>query len=76
VHIVDTGVGIAPIEIPRLFTKFGKLHRTASKNSEGIGLGLTIVNSIVQEANGSINIESDGVGQGSTFMFTIPMPVD
>ena len=43
VHVKDTGAGIAPEDIPKLFSRFGKLHRTAEMNHEGIGLGLTIV---------------------------------
>ena len=43
VKVIDTGVGIDVDEIPILFSRFGKLHRTAVMNSEGIGLGLTIV---------------------------------
>lgn len=44
IEVKDTGVGIAPEEMPKLFTRFGKLLRTASINHEGIGLGLNIVN--------------------------------
>ena len=43
VQVADTGVGISEADIPKLFNQFGKLHRTASMNSEGIGLGLSIV---------------------------------
>ena len=43
VHIADTGAGIASEDIPKLFSRFGKLQRTAALNSDGIGLGLTIV---------------------------------
>ena len=43
VKVIDTGVGIDADDIPILFSRFGKLHRTAVLNSEGIGLGLTIV---------------------------------
>ena len=43
VHVQDTGAGIAPEDIPKLFSRYGKLHRTAENNHEGIGLGLTIV---------------------------------
>lgn len=46
VDVEDNGVGIAAKEFPKLFTRFGKLHRTAEMNSEGIGLGLTIVKEI------------------------------
>ena len=43
VQVVDTGIGIAQEDLGKLFSKFGKLHRTANLNHEGIGLGLTIV---------------------------------
>ena len=43
VHVMDSGRGIAQEDFPKLFKKFGTLHRTAEMNSDGIGLGLTIV---------------------------------
>ena len=48
VHVEDSGAGIAQEDIPKLFNRFGKLHRTAQMNHEGIGLGLTIVKQIVE----------------------------
>ena len=47
-HVSDTGAGISDDELPQLFSRFGKLQRTAEINHEGIGLGLTIVKSIVE----------------------------
>ena len=47
IHVQDTGAGIAKEDLPKLFSLFGKLHRTAEMNHEGIGLGLTIVKQIV-----------------------------
>ena len=47
-HVEDTGVGIESQDFPKLFTRFGKLQRTASMNNDGIGLGLTIVKQIVE----------------------------
>jgi two-component system, sensor histidine kinase len=47
VDISDTGAGIDPSDIDMLFTRFGKLQRSADINSEGIGLGLTISQQIV-----------------------------
>ena len=73
VHVKDTGSGIAVDELPKLFSKFGKLHRTAELNHDGIGLGLMIVKQIVSRAGGDMNVESEGVGHGSTFAFTMPM---
>ena len=75
VQITDTGLGIAEGDMNKLFTRFGKLQRTASINSEGIGLGLTIVQQIVESAGGAITVTSPGVGYGSTFTFTLPMNV-
>ena len=43
VSVTDTGVGISPEDLPKLFTRFGKLHRSSEMNHDGIGLGLTIV---------------------------------
>jgi len=47
VHVIDTGKGILPEDIDRLFKQFGKLHRTAKMNNEGIGLGLMICKNLV-----------------------------
>ena len=73
VHIEDTGAGIAKEDMPRLFTRFGKLYRTAEINNAGIGLGLMIVKQIVESSQGSIVAESEGVGRGSTFIFSMTM---
>ena len=54
VDVADTGVGIAAEDFPKLFTRFGKLHRTAKMNSESIGLGLTIVKHITSASNGTV----------------------
>ena len=50
----DSGVGINAEDFKKLFTRFGKLHRTSEMNSEGIGLGLTIVKNIVESNGGRI----------------------
>jgi len=74
VDIIDTGVGIAAADMGALFSRFGKLHRTAAMNSDGIGLGLTIVKQIVESAQGKVTVASDGVDKGSTFSFSMMMP--
>ena len=73
VQIKDTGAGIDPEDIPKLFNRFGKLHRTAEMNHEGIGLGLTIVKQIVEKCNGTIGVISEGLGHGSMFFFSMKM---
>ena len=52
VQVNDTGSGIAPEDISKLFSRFGKLSRTQNVNQEGIGLGLTIVKNIVELSEG------------------------
>ena len=53
--VSDTGMGFKPEDLSILFTRFGKLSRTAEQNSEGIGLGLTIVKDIVEKADGTVH---------------------
>ena len=48
IHVKDTGSGIAREDFGKLFTRFGKLTRTAAHNNDGIGLGLTVVKQIVE----------------------------
>ena len=71
--MADTGKGIAAEEIPTLCQKFGKLLRTAEMNCEGVGLGLMISKALVEANGGQLKIESEGVGMGSYFMFTMKM---
>ena len=46
-HVLDSGCGIDPKDLPKLIGKFGKLGRTAKLNNDGFGLGLTIVKQII-----------------------------
>ena len=75
IYVKDTGVGIAKSDMPKLFSRFGKLKRTAKMNNEGIGLGLTIVKSIVNKNGGKVYAHSDGKNKGSTFGVQLLMPL-
>jgi two-component system phosphate regulon sensor histidine kinase PhoR len=68
--VADTGIGIAPHHLPRLFERFYKVDR--SRASDGTGLGLAIAKHIVQAHGGQIWAESAGEGRGATFAFTLP----
>ncbi len=70
-EVEDTGPGIAPDDLPRLFTPFVQTS-TEQKNNEGTGLGLTISQKFAQLLGGTITVEST-VGQGSSFRFQIPV---
>ena len=71
IQVRDTGAGIAAEDLPKLFTPFSKLKKTEDLNSDGLGLGLTIVKQIVELAGGAISAHSEGLGKGSTFSFTM-----
>ena len=73
VNVLDNGTGIAAEDFPKLFTRFGKLQRTAQVNSEGIGLGLTMVKQIVESSGGVIGVDSLGINKGSLFGFSMKM---
>ena len=64
----DNGIGIAPEFQERIFGLFNKLDPTL----EGTGIGLALVKRIIETHGGRIWVESDGLGKGSTFCFTIP----
>ena len=66
----DTGAGISPEELPRLFERFHKADR--ARRSEGSGLGLAIVKHIIGAHGGAVSVESE-LDQGSTFRFDMPV---
>jgi PAS domain S-box-containing protein len=70
VAVTDTGPGIAPDKLPRLFTPFERLGAEQTE-VEGTGLGLTLSQRLMQAMGGSIGVESR-VGQGSTFWIELP----
>jgi signal transduction histidine kinase/CheY-like chemotaxis protein len=67
-YVRDTGIGISPEKIEKVFTRFVKLNHFA----QGSGLGLAISQSLIEKMGGHIGAQSDGEGKGSTFWFTIP----
>jgi signal transduction histidine kinase len=71
ISVRDTGIGIPPEEIKKLFVKFFRATNALKFATEGSGLGLYITQNIVRAHGGSMNVESE-VGRGSTFSFTLP----
>jgi signal transduction histidine kinase len=67
--VTDTGPGIPPAQIPRLFGKFWQAKRG---DGRGVGLGLAIARGIVEAHGGTITVESE-VGRGSVFTFALPL---
>jgi signal transduction histidine kinase len=66
--VIDTGPGIPPAQIPRLFGKFWQAKRG---DGRGVGLGLAIAKGIVEAHGGRMWLESTP-GQGATFLFSVP----
>jgi two-component system, OmpR family, phosphate regulon sensor histidine kinase PhoR len=71
IKVSDTGVGIAPEELPKIFDKFYRVKHPKTRQVTGTGLGLSIVKGIVETYRGSIHVESVP-GQGTTFTVLLP----
>jgi two-component system phosphate regulon sensor histidine kinase PhoR len=72
VFVSDTGSGIPPEDLPRLFERFYRVDKARSRELGGTGLGLAIVKHLVRAHGGEVRVESQ-LGQGSTFLFTLPV---
>jgi two-component system phosphate regulon sensor histidine kinase PhoR len=70
ISVSDTGAGIPPKDLPRIFERFYRVDAARSREVEGTGLGLAIVKHIVQLHGGAVSAESTP-GKGSTFSFTL-----
>jgi len=72
VAVRDSGIGIAPEDLPKLFTKFYRATNASSSGSAGTGLGLALVKAFVMGHRGNVSVESTP-GVGSTFTVDIPL---
>ena len=72
VFVRDTGVGIPPEDLPRLFERFYRVDKARSRELGGTGLGLAIVKHLVLAQGGQVRVES-GQNQGTAFWFTLPI---
>ncbi|KAG8492826.1 hypothetical protein CXB51_010136 [Gossypium anomalum] len=73
VQVKDSGSGINPLDIPKLFTKFAQNQSTGTRNSGGSGLGLAICKRFVNLMEGHIWIESEGLGKGCTAILIVKL---
>lgn len=71
VSVKDTGIGIPPEEIKKLFVKFFRADNAIKSQTEGTGLGLYIAKNIIEAHGGQIRAESE-LNRGTTFYFTLP----
>lgn len=73
-EVQDTGIGISPEDLPKLYEKFGDHQRLGTDGEKGTGLGMPIVKSFVDLHDGTIEIKSI-VGEGTTFVITLPKQI-
>jgi two-component system CheB/CheR fusion protein len=73
ITITDTGIGISPEFLPRIFERFEQADSSQTRSNAGLGLGLTIVRHLVELHGGTVEAHSAGEGQGSTFIVKLPL---
>jgi two-component system, OmpR family, sensor kinase len=72
VSVRDEGIGVDPVDLPRLFTPFFRTDRSRARGSGGVGLGLALAKRIVEAHGGTIGVESHP-GLGTTVRFSVPV---
>lgn len=72
VLVRDNGIGITPEFMPQLFTRFRQAEAAVDRKFGGLGMGLSIVKTLVESHGGAIGCQSDGAGKGATFTITLP----
>ncbi len=71
VSVADTGIGIPKDKLPHIFDRFYQVDTSLNRRFKGVGLGLAIVQRIIESHNGMVNVESE-IGKGSTFIVSLP----
>jgi two-component system CheB/CheR fusion protein len=69
----DDGAGIAPDLLPRVFDLFTQGEQALDRSDAGLGIGLTLVRSLVEMHGGAVEARSDGPGKGSEFIVRLPL---
>jgi two-component system CheB/CheR fusion protein len=72
IRVRDTGVGISPDMIGHIFDLFTQADRSLDRAQGGLGIGLTLVRSLVEMHGGRVSVASDGLGKGSEFIVRLP----
>ncbi|GAB2855576.1 hypothetical protein GCM10027277_25140 [Pseudoduganella ginsengisoli] len=74
VAIRDTGIGLDPDAIPKIFNLFEQSRTVSGQISSGLGIGLSLARQFAQMHGGTVEASSPGVGQGSEFVIRLPLP--
>jgi signal transduction histidine kinase len=73
VRVRDTGIGIPPEMLPRIFDMFMQVEPTSARSKIGLGIGLTLVKNLVGLHGGTVEAHSAGAGEGSEFIVRLPL---
>ncbi|MCC2677054.1 MAG: putative histidine kinase, classic, partial [Ramlibacter sp.] len=76
VRVEDTGMGIDPAMLPRIFDLFARAPRAEEVAPEGLGIGLSIAHQIMKLHGGSLSARSSGAGKGAEFTVRLPAASD
>ena len=73
IRVTDTGIGIEPDALPRIFQMFSQLRPALERSEGGLGIGLALVKGLVSLHGGTVEVHSAGCGQGSEFRVRLPL---
>jgi signal transduction histidine kinase len=73
IRVRDSGAGIDPALLPHVFERFRQGRGSPGRRERGLGLGLSIVQHLVEQMDGSVRLDSDGVGRGTTCTIELPL---
>jgi signal transduction histidine kinase len=73
VTVRDTGIGIEPGMLPRVFDPFAQAERSLARSQGGLGLGLALVKALVELHGGEVQVSSNGIGCGTEFTLRLPL---
>jgi PAS domain S-box-containing protein len=76
VTVRDTGIGIAPEHLPRLFEMFSQVAGALERSQAGLGIGLSLVRGLTEMHGGRVEARSEGLGKGSEFVVRLPVVSD
>jgi CheY-like chemotaxis protein len=73
VRVRDTGIGLAPESLGRIFELFAQVAPSGARSPGGLGVGLTLARSLIELHGGTVEARSEGLGRGSTFTIRLPL---
>ena len=76
IRVRDNGIGIAAEQPAPLFDMFAQVDTSLERSRDGLGIGLTLVKTLVEMHGGTVEVHSDGLGRGSEFVVRLPILAD